>query len=105
MFEDVPISDSKIDLLAPKPFAPKKIRKRACPFTPSPAKSPKKIKKEVITEPSDEKSTAVDPERLKSLLHRVKKNFNKVQLGMKIMRQELSNLHAAVDEIEKLVGV
>ena len=57
MFEDVPISDSKIDLLAPKPFASKKFRRRTCPF--SSPKSPNKIKKEIITEPSEEKKTVV----------------------------------------------
>ena len=80
MFQDVSISVSKIDLLAPKPFAPMKIRKRPCPFTVSAAKSPKKIKKEINTETYDEKKTEVDPERLKFLFRRVKKNFNQVQL-------------------------
>ena len=112
--DKVPVSESVKDFPLPQTIAPKKIRKRASPFTPE--KPAKKIKSEYskheLTDkkeensngPSERKVEKVDMEHLQGLVRKMSRSFEKAHIGLKMLTKHLGEIYAYIGEVKKVVG-
>lgn len=112
--DKVPVMESLKVFPALKTIAPKKIRKRASPFTPE--KPAKKIKlefpkhdlsdkkEENSNGPSEKKVEKVDIEHLQGLVRKMSSSFQKAHIGLKMLTKHLGEIYAYIGEVKKVVG-
>ena len=93
--------DEKIDLALTEKVYP--IRKRRNPFRDSPEKPKKEIKIEEDDKPSPAAPKHIEVEVLKNLIFAAKRDYDKVQLGLKIVRTNMDSLMDKITRIEKSV--
>ena len=87
-----------------KPIFPRRIRKRARPSSEYPENPSKKIKQELSKSPTEEKDHTVDTGSIRMHMHIMQRSFDKVQMGLRMMRKEQEKIYRSMIGIGKILN-
>ena len=83
---------------------PRKIRKRASPFSVSPEKPIKKVKIENLDETAEVQLEHVEIDQIKRIIGKMDNSLDKARLGLKMMTKHLGEVYKFLGELKQVVG-